>query len=173
MALINCKECNAKISDSAKSCPNCGNPNLKQEKSSGCSTTLIVIGSIFLLLFIIGKCSNESNTESYNSDVDLVDTSVVTVADTSAVVSNVTQLTAEGRKENIEKIRNMFLDTGIDVKVSVYGKNNETLELEYALFNDVWYRKFETSGMFDNFHKLGFKKIILNDNYDYKTSVTY
>ncbi|PZX91832.1 hypothetical protein DOS84_18795 [Flavobacterium aquariorum] len=171
MALINCKECNAKISDSAKSCPNCGNPNLKQEKSSGCSTVFIAIGSILLLLFIIGKCSNGSNDTSN----DFVDTSAVAV-DTSAVIDNapmVRQLTATERKENIEKIRNMFLDTGIDVKVSVYGKNNETLELEYALFNDVWLRKFETSGMFDNFHKLGFKKIILNDNYDYKTSVTY
>ena len=171
MALINCKECNAQISDSAKSCPNCGNPNLKQEKSSGCSTVFIVIGSILLLLFIIGKCSNESN-DVHN---DFVDTSALAV-DTSAVIDSaptIRKLTATERKENIEKIRNMFLDTGIDVKVSVYGKNNETLELEYALFNDVWLRKFETSGMFENFHKLGFKKIILNDNYDYKTSVTY
>ncbi|MCI9844517.1 zinc ribbon domain-containing protein [Flavobacterium pectinovorum] len=162
MALINCKECNAKISDNAKSCPNCGNPNLKQEKSN--RFTLILFGIIvtIFMLFIMFGGNNMSH-----ENIELV-----TAVDTSAV-AYAPKLTAEGRKENIEKIRNMFLDTGIDVKVSVYGKNNETLELEYALFNDVWYRKFETSGMFDNFHKLGFKKIILNDNYDYKTSVTY
>lgn len=27
MALINCKECNKKISENAKTCPHCGNPN--------------------------------------------------------------------------------------------------------------------------------------------------
>ncbi|MFE3869594.1 zinc ribbon domain-containing protein [Flavobacterium sp. LS2P90] len=165
MALINCKECNTKISDSAKSCPNCGNPNLKQ--MGGNKYVLVFIGIGITLFMIYTMFGNRE----YNGSNDIVDSSAV-VVDTSAVVYT-PQLTAEGRKENIEKIRNMFLDTGIDVKVSVYGKNNETLELEYALFNDVWYRKFETSGMFNNFHKLGFKKIILNDNYDYKTAVTY
>ena len=162
MSLINCEECNAKISDNAKNCPNCGNPNLKQDKSNKFSLVLFgIIVTIFMLFIMFG--GNNMSHENI---------ALETVVDTSAVAYT-PQLTAEGRKENIEKLRNMFLDTGIDVKVSVYGKNNETLELEYALFNDVWYRKFETSGMFDNFHKLGFKKIILNDNYDYKTSVTY
>lgn len=31
MALINCEECNAEISDKAKACPKCGNPMEKQE----------------------------------------------------------------------------------------------------------------------------------------------
>ena len=169
MALINCKECNTKISDSAKSCPNCGNPNLKQEKSGGCSTTLIVVGIIFFIIFIISQCDNKSS----NSDEEFIEPVAV---DTSAVeigTVKVKKLTSDERKNNVEKLRNMFLDTGIDVKVSVYGKNNEILELKYVLFDDVWYRKFETTGMFDNLHNLGYEKIILNDNYDYRTSITY
>lgn len=55
MALINCKECNAKISDSAKSCPNCGNPNLKQ--MGGNKYVLVFIGiviTIFMLFIMFG-----------------------------------------------------------------------------------------------------------------------
>lgn len=169
MALINCKECNTKISDNAKSCPNCGNPNLKQEKSGGCSTTLIIVGIIFFIIFIISQCENNSG----NSGNEVIEPVVV---DTSAVESGtvkVKKLTSSERKENIEKLRNMFLDSGIDVEVSVYGKDNEILELKYLLFDDVWFRKFETNGMFDNLHNLGYKKIILNDNNNYKTSISY
>lgn len=168
MALINCKECGAKISDSAKSCPSCGNPNLRQEKSGGCSTFVIAIASIILLLFLIGTC-NQSNVDT-EADTSGVDT---TTYETSSTGIKVVKLTKSERKENIEKLRNMFLDTGADIEVSVYGKDNEILELKYALFNDVWFRKFETEGMFDNFNNLGYKIIILNDNYDYKKSMTY
>ncbi len=165
MALINCRECGTKVSDSAKSCPSCGNPNLK-EKGNGCSNTLIAVGVIILLLFIIGQCNQSSDVET--NAVEAVDTSAV-----STGTVNVKKLSAEERKENIEKLTNMFLDTGMDVKVSVHGKKNEILELENALFNDVWFRKFETNGMFDNFHNLGFEKIILTDNYDYKKWILY
>lgn len=169
MALINCKECNTKISESAKSCPNCGNPNLKQEKKGGCSNTLIVVGIIIFIIFIISQCDNNSS----NSNNEVVEDVVVDTSVVETGTIKVKKLTSAERKENIEKLRNMFLDSGIDVEVSVYGKDNEILELKYSLFNDVWYRKFETTGMFDNLHNLGYKKIILNDNYDYKTSITY
>jgi hypothetical protein len=33
MSLINCSECNQQISDKAESCPHCGNPDLKINKS--------------------------------------------------------------------------------------------------------------------------------------------
>ncbi len=171
MALISCKECGAKISDSAKSCPSCGNPNLQQEKTKGCSNTLIAIGVIILLLFIIGQYNQSSDVDSSTAD-----TNALEAIDTSTVKQgtvNVKKLSAEERKGNIEKLRNMFLDSGIDVKVSVYGKNNETLELKNVVFDDVWFRKFETAGMFDNFHNLGFKEIILNNEYDYRKSISY
>ena len=171
MALINCRECGTKVSDSAKSCPSCGNPNLKQEKGGGCSNTLIAVGVIILLLFIIGQCNQSSDVDSSSAD-----TTAIEAVDTAAVTPgtvNVKKLSAEERKGNIEKLRNMFLDSGIDVKVSVYGKNNEILELRNVVFDDVWFRKFETAGMFNNFHNLGFKEIILNNEYDYRKSISY
>jgi hypothetical protein len=162
MALIDCKECNSKISDNATSCPNCGNPNIKPtQKSSGCSTWIIIFCAILLLLFLIGTCNN-SNPEEEPETVSPISSE-----------PQIRSLTATERKQDVEKIRNMFLDTGADIKVKVYGKTNEILELEYVLFDDVWYRKFETTGIFDNFHKMGFKKIILNDGYNYNTSITY
>ena len=169
MALINCRECGTKVSDSAQSCPSCGNPNLKQEKS-GSSINLLLIGGIILLLFIIGKCNEDSivSNSIVSSEVEVNDTSAVT----SGTVK-VKKLSTEERKENIEKLRNMFLDSGLDVKVSVYGKNNEILELKNVGFDDVWFRKFETAGMLDNFHNLGFTQIILNNEYDYRKTVSY
>ena len=162
MALINCKECNAKISDSAKSCPNCGNPNLKQQTSSKFALILFGIIVTIFILFIMFEGNNMSHE---NIEVE-------TEVDTSTV-AHTPQLSADERKGNIEKLRNMFLDSGIDVKVSVYGKNNETLELRNVAFDDVWFRKFETAGMFDNFHNLGFTQIILNNEYDYRKTISY
>lgn len=168
MALINCKECKNKISESAKNCPNCGSPNLKQGKK-GCSSTLITMGLILAIILMISQCENSStNSNEENFEEAAVDTSVF-----ESGSFKIQKMTSEERKNNIEKLRNMFLDTGIDVKVSVYGKNNEILELEYILFDDVWFRKFETTGIFDNLNNSGYKKIILTNNYDYKKSITY
>jgi hypothetical protein len=64
-------------------------------------------------------------------------------------------------------IRNQFLDNGLDIKVSIKGKNKDHLYLQYPLFGDVWFRKFETEGIFNQYHKLGFKRVTLTDGYDY------
>ena len=174
MALINCRECKSQMSDSVKNCPKCGHPkqNIKSGFSSIITTTVITISLIVIFFLIISQFNNESN----KLENPTYDNTLYEPTDTSAVSEgtvNVKKLSTQERKDNVEKLRNMFLDTGIDVEVSVYGKNNEILELKYALFNDVWFRKFETSGMFDNFHKLGYKKIILNDNYEYKKYISY
>ena len=54
MALINCTECNKRISDQAENCPSCGlpiNPNqpLKQ-KGEGCFLQTLNIGCLMLLV---------------------------------------------------------------------------------------------------------------------------
>ena len=77
------------------------------------------------------------------------------------------------RKECETTLRNGFLDNSLDIKVSVYGKNNTKIKLTYALFNDVWFRKFETEGYFDNLNSKGFKRIELTDGYDYGKYMTY
>lgn len=66
-------------------------------------------------------------------------------------------------------VRNKFLDMGLDIKVSVTGKKKDILTLKYALFSDVWLRKFEKEGIFDEWFKKGFKKITLTDGYDYSS----
>lgn len=72
-----------------------------------------------------------------------------------------------------ENLRNLFLDKGLDVKVTVSGDKYDEMVLEFVLFNDVWFRKFETNGDFDNWNKLGFKKITLSDNNSYRKSMQY
>lgn len=77
------------------------------------------------------------------------------------------------RKEHETYLRIFFLDNGYDIKVRISGENHTNIVLTYALFNDVWYRKFETEGLFDKWAGLGFKSIILTDGYDYIKCKSY
>lgn len=80
---------------------------------------------------------------------------------------------AKERKVYENTLRNNFLDAGLDIKVRVSGKESSVITLEYALFNDVWFRKFEKEGHFDRLAGMGFVKIVLDDGYDYKKWMTY
>ena len=53
--LIDCKECNKKVSDKAISCPNCGNVlNKASVKNDGCFIQTLNIGcGIFLIIFLL------------------------------------------------------------------------------------------------------------------------
>ncbi|MFT6865914.1 MAG: DNA-directed RNA polymerase subunit RPC12/RpoP [Cyclobacteriaceae bacterium] len=75
MALIKCPECEKEISDKANSCPNCGyelNPKPKELKEppkhkndgSGCGTWIVVIGVIFLILYLIGSFSDDNSSSN-------------------------------------------------------------------------------------------------------------
>lgn len=76
---------------------------------------------------------------------------------------------ADVRKVYGEKLRNSFLDEGLDIKVKVTGVNNTRLILTYVLFDDVWMRKMQTSGNFNEWHKIGFNRIDLKNGYDYNS----
>lgn len=71
------------------------------------------------------------------------------------------------RKAYQEELRNTFLDNGFDIKVKISNVDYDEMTLEYALFNDVWFRKFETNGNFNKWFKMGFVKITLTDNNGY------
>lgn len=68
MALINCPECNHEISDTAKSCPNCGYTIRKvinkKTISICCSAAVIVL----LVMFIILKCTSFSVVGEWKID---------------------------------------------------------------------------------------------------------
>lgn len=72
-----------------------------------------------------------------------------------------------------ENLRDLLLDKGLDIKVRVFGKGNKKIRLTYILFNDVWFRKFETLGYFDMIHQNGFDHIELSDGYDYGRWMQY
>ncbi|NGX84867.1 hypothetical protein [Aequorivita sp. KMM 9714] len=58
MALINCKECYREISSQASNCPNCGYPNKKKGKFTGCLMILlglITAAIVFIFIFDNGK----------------------------------------------------------------------------------------------------------------------
>jgi len=70
-------------------------------------------------------------------------------------------------------LRNFFLESGYDIKVKICGEKYSNIVLTNSLFNDVWFRKFETQGLFDKWAIVGFKKITLTDGYHYSKSITY
>jgi hypothetical protein len=77
------------------------------------------------------------------------------------------------RKEYEQKLRNSFLDNNLNIKVKVSGKDNTSIKMTYALFDEIWFRKFETEGFFTKLNNLGFTKITLSDGYDYGEYVQY
>lgn len=77
------------------------------------------------------------------------------------------------RKKYQTTLRNSFLDNGLDIEVLVYGKDNTKIRLTYVLFNDVWFRKFQTEGHINSLQLKGFYRIELTDGYDYKRYVSY
>lgn len=80
MALVNCSECNNKISDEAKQCPKCGvTVNLEKIKakskqaSNGC---LIAIGIIMTIFVIANTCSSSDSNES-NSSIQTISGEII------------------------------------------------------------------------------------------------
>lgn len=72
-----------------------------------------------------------------------------------------------------EDLRNLLLDKNLDIKVKVFGKDNKKIKLTYILFNDVWFRKFETLDYFDMIHEKGFTYIELSDGFGYGKWMRY
>lgn len=62
MAIIECKECAAKISDAAKSCPSCGNPMARVVTIEQTSKRfkLLQVVAVFFLLGGVVACTGES-----------------------------------------------------------------------------------------------------------------
>jgi hypothetical protein len=71
------------------------------------------------------------------------------------------------RKAYAEKLRDNYLDQGMDIKVSVYGKNNANIKLTFVLFNDVWTHKMQKGTLIKEIQDMGFKKLSLSDGYEY------
>jgi len=80
---------------------------------------------------------------------------------------------AAKRDKYANELRNRYLDAGLDIKVFVSGKDNTQLILKYVLFNDVWMRKFKTSGQLEEWHSLGFTYIEIRDGYNYSKYVSW
>lgn len=80
---------------------------------------------------------------------------------------------AAERKKYGEDFHNLLLDRGLNIDVKVTGKDNKTIKLKYVLFNDVWFRKFETEGYFDQIHDKGFTVIELTDGYNWGKGKRY
>ena len=72
MALINCKECNEKISDQAATCPRCG-IELPKTKTRNSLTTILLIGIILVAAFVALDAmfsTNKREMADYNKSLD-------------------------------------------------------------------------------------------------------
>lgn len=79
MALIDCPECNKKVSDQSISCPQCGYPiktsfvgkaqsipAKSQIKKDDTSSPFMIVLGIFIIIAAIATCSNNDSTSSYH-----------------------------------------------------------------------------------------------------------
>jgi hypothetical protein len=81
----------------------------------------------------------------------------------------------EGEKDRrafAGQLRENYLATGADIKVSVSGSHAERLKLEYPLFNDVWLYQFQHNGVIEVLKAKGFTHLILSDGWNYAMRLT-
>jgi hypothetical protein len=77
------------------------------------------------------------------------------------------KLEIENRKKFAGLLRNIYLDRGLDIKVSVSGTKADRLQLSYVLFNDVWSHRLSKEGEIDTWCQMGFKTIRMTNTWDW------
>jgi hypothetical protein len=83
-------------------------------------------------------------------------------------IKELRELNSMLRKAYRDILRDKLLDSGLNVKVKVYGKDNTIIELTYVLFDDVWSHKLSKNGTVNSIEQMGFTKLIMTDGYDWK-----
>lgn len=73
----------------------------------------------------------------------------------------------EHRKEFAAKLEQIYIDKRLDTDVTVSGPKNTVLEIKWVLANKVTANDLSRSDVLDTAQKLGFKKVILTDGYDW------
>lgn len=80
---------------------------------------------------------------------------------------------AEDRRALASRLREGFLDQGLDIKVRVSGKHAERITMTYVLFSDVWSHRFQQEGVLDSLHTAGFERVDMTDDYDWHVYWTF
>jgi len=83
MALVDCSECNKKISSEAKNCPHCGAPvdleKIKEKQKSGAKGCFIFFIALLFIVFFINMCNNSESKTTPNENT-YIEPKVDTVA---------------------------------------------------------------------------------------------
>ena len=79
----------------------------------------------------------------------------------------------EARKEFAKQIEAKYLNKGMDVYVTVTGRDYTTLKLKYVLFSrSLVHKIMNSAGFVTTLKSLGFKRVIFTDGYDDTWSYT-
>jgi hypothetical protein len=79
---------------------------------------------------------------------------------------------ARERREYAHTLREHFLDTGIDIEVSVSGNNADRLLLRYVLFNEVWVHRFQKGSLIEEIRSKGFRVVKFDNIYQNEWTIT-
>ena len=85
---------------------------------------------------------------------------------TPAFVDNGPETKKQLREEAATRMENKFLDQGMDVHVTVSGKNKDIITLKYVLISRPLVHQLNKDGtLIDNLQRMEFKKAIFTDGY--------
>jgi hypothetical protein len=118
-----------------------------------------------IVFSIIGSICNKPNTTT--------NTTPVVSTDTKPVEKPTMSGTIVLREEFSKRLRNNYLDNGLDIKVILSGKYKQKMTLKYPLFSDVWVHKLKQGDLIDTVINLGFDYLEVNDGYDYAVYWTF
>lgn len=163
MALIKCPECQKEVSDSAPTCPHCGiaiakkqvrkkKPVQKKKQAPGLLgwIGIIVVGPILVVLFA-----------SFLQDSGCIDTIPVSRKEYSSPPPRTLSSTKLLRVAYGKRLREKFLDEGLNIRVKVRGKYKDRMTLTYILMGDVLIHQMRKSGLVSQIEEAGFRKLIL------------
>ena len=69
-----------------------------------------------------------------------------------------------------KQLRQQYLDNNLDIKVTVTGKHDDHITLQFALFNDVWANKISKGTLLEEMKDKGFTRVDMTDGYNYHVS---
>ena len=139
------------------------NESGSKKKSFGAgSLFLILISLVIVLSFMNSKCNSTTTKSTPSVSTENVKVEKMYLSKTIGL-----------REEFAQRLRNNYLDNGLDIKVILSGKYKQKMTLKYPLFSDVWVHKLKQGDIIDTVIDLGFDYLEVNDGYDYAVYWTF
>ena len=128
---------------------------------------LKLLGKLFLVVMALGILAAVLTPSYYQSTSKPPQTSTPKVAAPTSPIEYSPETKKHIREQAAIRLENHFLDKGMDVHVTLSGKNKDVIAFRYALISRPLIHKLSKEGdLIDALKNMEFKKAVFTDGYD-------